>query len=64
MNFYYWIQANRTKWYAIISIVALSIFVFTKSDTLRNFSFGALLGSMIYFIMILFKALKNWKRAK
>jgi presenilin-like A22 family membrane protease len=64
MNVYYWIQANRTKWYAIFSIIALSVFIFTKSDTLRNFSLGALLGGMIYFIVTLFKTIMNRKRAK
>jgi drug/metabolite transporter superfamily protein YnfA len=64
MNIYYWIRANRTKWYAIIAIAALALFIFTRSTMLRNFSLGALLGAMVYFIMILFKALKNWKKAK
>jgi membrane protein CcdC involved in cytochrome C biogenesis len=64
MNVYNWIQANRTKWYAIISIVALVIFVFTKSAPIRNFSLGALLGAMIYFIVIAFRGIINWKKAK
>lgn len=64
MNIYYWIQANRTKWYAIIAIAALILFIFTRSAMLRDFSLGALLGAMIYFIVILFKALRNWKKAK
>lgn len=64
MSVYHWMQANRTKWYALVSIVALGVFIFTKSEMLRSFSLGALLGGMIYFIVIFFKAIMNRKRAK
>ncbi len=55
----YWIQANKTKWYGSISMVALLIFLFVKNGFWNGVGVGMFTVSAFYFLGILIKKMKN-----
>ncbi len=57
----YWIQANKTKWYCSISMVALLIFLFVKNGFWNGVGVGMFTVSFFYFLGILIKRIKNNK---
>ncbi|HEX3025040.1 MAG TPA: hypothetical protein VHP12_07495 [Chitinophagaceae bacterium] len=59
MNWYYWIQENKTKWYGGNVIVAVLILLFVKSSFWIGFAETSLGISVIYFIWLGFQKLKN-----
>ncbi|MDE3143929.1 MAG: hypothetical protein KGL19_07230 [Bacteroidota bacterium] len=62
MNWYYWMQANRTKFNAIIIVLALAVMLFSKSEVLNSFCLGVSSVSIIYFIWLGVEKIKNNKK--
>jgi len=56
---YYWIQNNKTKWYAGVAIICILILAFVKIDFWQGFAEGALAVSVIFFTWSLFTKKKN-----
>jgi threonine/homoserine/homoserine lactone efflux protein len=64
MNWYYWIQANRVKVYAIIIVLAIPVMLFSKSEQLRSFCLGISSVSVFYFIWLGIEKIRNRRKEK
>ena len=61
---YAWVQVNKLKWYLILTIVALLLFVFSKSSFWYGVSCGFLILAVPYFIWVGYQKIKNKKPNK
>lgn len=59
MNWYYWIQENKTKWYGTLGVIGLLILIFVKNSFWIGASYALLTGSIVYFIWFGFQKIRN-----
>ena len=62
MNWYYWTQANRSKVYAMIIVLAIPVMLFSQSEQLKAFCLGISSASVLYFAGLGIQ--KIWNRKK
>lgn len=58
MRLYYWIKENRTKWYTVNGVLSVLVLIFVKSPFWEGFATGLLMVASVYFLGVLFKAIK------
>ena len=61
MNWYYWIQANRSKVYGTIIVLTIPIFLFSKSELFKYFCLGLSSVGVLSFIGLGIQHLQNRK---
>lgn len=50
MNWYYWLQANRSKVFGTIIVLTIPIFLFSTSELFKSFCLGLSSVGILYFI--------------